>query len=66
MKVACTVWSEGKLGDYLKELPITIIEIDENSVEHVVYHCELVIKHPEYEKLKKSIAAQSSGRFLPD
>ena len=24
MKIACTVWSGGKLGDYLKELPITI------------------------------------------
>ncbi len=24
MKVACTVWSGGKLGDYFKELPIAI------------------------------------------
>ncbi len=24
VKVACTVWSGGKLGDYFKELPITI------------------------------------------
>ena len=41
------------------------IEIDENGVEHVVYRCELVINHPEYEKLKKRIAAQSSDRLLP-
>ena len=27
MKVACTVWSGGKLGDNFKELPIAIIEI---------------------------------------
>ena len=24
VKVACTVWSGGKLGDYFKQLPITI------------------------------------------
>lgn len=24
VKVACTVWSGGKLGDNIKELPITI------------------------------------------
>lgn len=24
VKVACTVWSEGKLGDSFKELPIAI------------------------------------------
>ena len=41
------------------------IEIDENGVEHVVYRCKLVINHPEYEKLKKRIAAQSSDRLLP-
>ena len=27
MKVACTVWSGGKLGDYFKKLPITIIQM---------------------------------------
>ena len=24
MKVSCTVWNGGKLGDYIKELPIVI------------------------------------------
>ena len=25
VKIACTVWSGGKLGDYFKELPITML-----------------------------------------
>ena len=42
------------------------IEIDEKGVEHVVYHYEVVIKHPEYEKLQKQrIEAKKSAGFLP-
>ena len=33
MKIACTVWSGGKLGDYLKELPITIDLIDKPQLQ---------------------------------
>ena len=32
MKIACTVWSGGKLGDYLKELPITINPLDRGNI----------------------------------
>ena len=28
MKVSCTVWNGGKLGDYIKELPIVIAAED--------------------------------------
>jgi hypothetical protein len=28
MKVSCTVWNGGKLGDYIKELPIVIFAQD--------------------------------------
>ena len=31
VKIACTVWSGGKLGDYLKELPITINPLDRGN-----------------------------------
>ena len=27
MKVACTVWSGGKIGDKIKNLPITILSL---------------------------------------
>ena len=27
MKVACTVWSGGKIGDEIKNLPITILSL---------------------------------------
>ena len=41
------------------------IEIDENGDEHVVYRYEVVIKHPEYEKLQKQrIEAKKSAVFL--
>ena len=41
------------------------IEIDENGDEHVVYRYEVVIKHPEYEKLQKQrIEAKKSAGFL--
>lgn len=41
------------------------IEIDENGVEHVVYRYEVIIKHPEYEKLQKQrIEAKKSAGFL--
>lgn len=33
--------------------PMPTIEMDENGVNHVVYNFELVIKHPEYRKLRK-------------
>ena len=42
------------------------IEIDEDGVKHLVYGCKLVIKHPEYEKLQKELAAKKSAGFLPD
>ena len=42
------------------------IEIDEDGVKHLVYSCKLVIKHPEYEKLQKQLAAKKSAGFLPD
>ena len=43
------------------------IEIDENGVEHVVYRYEVVIKHPEYEKLQKQrIEAKKSAGFLSE
>lgn len=42
------------------------IEIDENGVKHLVYGCKLVIKHPEYEKLQKELAAKKSAGFLSD
>lgn len=40
------------------------IKIDENGDEHIVYRYEVVIKHPEYEKLQKQrIEAKKSAVF---
>lgn len=32
VKAACTVWGEGKAGDYIKSLPIAILSFETEDV----------------------------------
>ena len=60
MKVARTVWSGGKLGDYIKELPIAIMLTSQNNTQNLFFKSD---KKRDFTDVLNEVQAYISSKY---